>query len=92
MVDRQEGEERCVTCAIRYAPYATCVSCAYCATCANYALFEVGDVCVETTVVVDTLGPARPGTHGLCVILRCQWKKRSSYTPTYGEVILHIQH
>ena len=33
--------------------------------------------CVETTVVVDTLGPARHRTHGLCVTVRCQWKKRN---------------
>ena len=31
---------------------------------------------VETTVVVDTLGPARRRTYGLCVTVRCQWKKR----------------
>ena len=37
---------------------------------------KVSEVCVETTVVVDTLGPARRRTHGLCVTVRCQWKKK----------------
>ena len=32
--------------------------------------------CVETTVVVDTLGPARRRTHGLCVTVRGQWEKK----------------
>ena len=36
---------------------------------------KVCEVCVETTVVVDTLGPARCGTHGLCVTVRFQGKK-----------------
>ena len=27
-------------------------------------------------MVVDTLGPARRRTHGLCVTVRCQWKKK----------------
>ncbi len=36
---------------------------------------ESFEVCVETTVVVDTLGPARRRTYGLCVTVRCQWKK-----------------
>ena len=31
----------------------------------------VSEVCVETTVVVDTLGPARHQTHGLRVTVRC---------------------
>ena len=33
---------------------------------------NVSEVCVETTLVVDTLGPARRRTHGLCVTVRCQ--------------------
>ena len=37
---------------------------------------EISEVCVETTVVVDTLGPARRRTHGLCVTVCCQWKKK----------------
>ena len=32
---------------------------------------KVSEVCVETTVVVDTLGPARHRTYGLCVTVRC---------------------
>ena len=40
---------------------------------------KVCEVCVETTVVVDTLGPARRRTHGLCVTVRCHWKKRIVY-------------
>ena len=32
---------------------------------------NVSEVCVETTVVVDTLGPARRRTYGLCVTVRC---------------------
>ena len=35
-----------------------------------------GLLCVETTVVVDTLGPARRRTHGLRLTVRCQWKKK----------------
>ena len=27
-------------------------------------------------MVVNTLGPARRRTHGLCVTVRCQWKKK----------------
>ena len=31
---------------------------------------EVSEVCVETTVVVDTLGPARRRAYGLCVTVQ----------------------
>ena len=32
---------------------------------------KVSEVCVETIVVVDTFGPARRRTYGLCVTVRC---------------------
>ena len=52
-------------------------ACAACAARAACAAPKVCEVCVETTVVVDTLGPARRRTHGLCVIVRCEWKKKA---------------
>ena len=32
---------------------------------------------ISMPVVVDTLGSARHRTHGLCVTVRCQWKKKN---------------
>ena len=37
----------------------------------NTSPVAFSEVCVETTVVVDTLGPARRRTYGLCVTVRC---------------------
>ena len=45
-------------------------------------VFELSEVCVETIVVVDTLGPARRRTHGLCVIGCCQGKKGPGRRPS----------
>ena len=46
------------------------------------AVWDSNEICVETTVVVDTLEPTRHRTHGLCVTVRCQWKKSSTSSST----------
>ena len=58
-------------------------ACAACAARAACAAPKVCEVCVETTVVVDTLGPARRGTHGVCVTVRCQGKKKDRLDAEY---------
>ena len=39
--------------------------------------FSLKCICVETTVVVDTLRPARRRTYALCVTVHWQWTKGS---------------
>ena len=53
-----------------------CFFCDCLASLKTMCVRKVFEVCVETTVVVDTLGPARRRTHRLCVTVRCQWKKK----------------
>ena len=41
-------------------------------------VFDRSEVCVETIVVVDTLGQPRRWTDGLCVSVRGEWKKETT--------------